>query len=95
MRQYRHIGSSFDDFLEEEGILAEVKTEAIKEVLALQIKQIMKEKGLSKRDMADKMKTSRSFLNNLLSPDKSVTMKTLAGAANALGKKLEIHLVPA
>lgn len=95
MKKSKYIGSSFDDFLEEEGIFAEVKTEAIKEVLALQIQQMMKEKGYSKTAMAEKMKTSRSSLNNLLEPRKSVTIKTLAGAANALGKKIEINLVPA
>lgn len=95
MRKSEHMGSSFDDFLEEEGILAEVRTEAIKEILALQIQQTMKEKGFTKTAMAEKMGTSRSSLDNLLSPDRSVTIKTLASAASALGKKLEINLVSA
>jgi hypothetical protein len=35
----KHIGSSFDDFLEEEGILAEANAVAIKRVVAWQIQQ--------------------------------------------------------
>lgn len=35
----KHIGSSFDDFLEEEGTLAETNAIAIKRVVAWQIQQ--------------------------------------------------------
>ncbi len=33
----KHIGSSFDDFLEEEGLLAEKEAVAIKRVIAYQV----------------------------------------------------------
>lgn len=36
-----HIGSSFDDFLEEEGILQECELTAIKRVIAWQVEQAM------------------------------------------------------
>lgn len=90
----RHIGSSFDDFLEEEGLYSEVEIVAVKRVLAHQVRQLMELLELSKTDMANKMHTSRSSLNRLLDPENtSVTLDTLARAANAVGKRLDIHLV--
>ncbi|WP_008315937.1 XRE family transcriptional regulator [Leptolyngbya sp. PCC 6406] len=88
------IGSSLDDWLEEEGILAEVNAIALKRVLAWQILQEMNRKGLSKSQMATSMNTSRSSLNRLLDPvNTSVTLKTLERAATILGKRLQIELV--
>ncbi len=58
----KHIGSSFDDFLEEEGVLAEAESIAIKRVLAFQLKELMKEQKLNKTQLAKRMKTSRSAL---------------------------------
>jgi hypothetical protein len=60
-----HIGSSFDDFLKEEGIYEEAKTHAIKRVLAWQIEQAMKEQGITKVEMARRRKTSRAHLARL------------------------------
>jgi hypothetical protein len=39
-----HIGSSFDDFLKEEGIFEELQAQAIKEVSAWQLKKAKKRK---------------------------------------------------
>jgi DNA-binding Xre family transcriptional regulator len=92
--EYKHIGSGFDEFLEEEGILAEVETVAIKRVIAYQIAQLMLEQRLTKTAMAERMNTSRAALNRLLDPaNKSVTLQTLERAAVALGKKLQVELV--
>ncbi len=89
----KHIGSDFDDFLEEEGLLAEVEGTAVKRVIAFQIEQMMREKQLSKTALARLMRTSRSAVNRLLDPDNpSVTLTTLEGAALALGKRLTISL---
>ncbi len=89
-----HMGSNFDDFLIEEGILAEVETTAIKRVLAFQIAQLMEEKNLSKTEMAKRMNTSRTALDRLLDPqNESATLQTLERAALALGKRLYIELV--
>jgi antitoxin HicB len=89
-----HLGSNFDDFLEEEGILAEVETTAMKRVLAFQIAQLMEEKNLSKTEMAKRMNTSRTALDRLLDPQNdSATLQTLERAALALGKRLHIELV--
>jgi len=90
----KHIGSDFDDFWEDEGLLAEVEANTIKRVLAFQIQQIMAQSGISKTDMAKRMKTSRSALDRLLDPlNESVTLHTLEHAALALGKRLQINIV--
>mgnify|MGYP001791585234 FL=1 len=89
-----HVGSSFDDFLEEEGILAEVSALALKRVLAWQIAQAMEIQGFNKASMADAMNTSRSALDRLLDPENiAVTLKTMDRAAAVLGKQLRIELV--
>lgn len=92
--KHKNIGSNFDDFLQEEGILAETESVAVKRVVAFQIQQLMAEKNMSKTNMAKKMGTSRSSLNRLLDPtNMSVSLKTLEKAANSLGKKLTVQLV--
>jgi antitoxin HicB len=62
----KHIGSNFDDFLEEEGILAEVEGNAWKRVIAFQLTQLMAEQNMSKTAMAERMKTSRAAIDRLL-----------------------------
>jgi antitoxin HicB len=88
----KHIGSSFDDFLEEEGLLAETEAIAIKRVIAYQVSQLMKTQNLSKVAMAKQMNTSRSALDRLLDPQNtSITLQTLERAAHAIGKRLRIE----
>lgn len=87
-----HLGSKFDEFLTEEGLLADAESVAIKRVLAFQIDQLMKAEGISKSEMAQRMNTSRSSLDRLLDPsNSSVTLQTLQRAAQALGKRLRIE----
>jgi antitoxin HicB len=89
----RNIGSNFDDFLKEDGILEEVQEVAIKRVLAYQIRRAMIEKELNKTEMAKKMNTSRSVLDRLLSPsNESITLQTMKKAADAVGRTLKIEL---
>jgi DNA-binding Xre family transcriptional regulator len=89
----RYIGSGFDDFLQEEGLLAETKAAAVKRVIAYQIEKEMTERHLSKTALARMMHTSRSSLERLLDPDNpSVTLLTLESVALALGKKLKVQL---
>lgn len=89
-----HVGSSLDDLLEEDGILAEVNAIALKRVLAWQLLQEMQTRGLSKSQMAVAMSTSRPSLDRLLDPSNtSVTLKTMGRAATVLGKRLRIELV--
>jgi antitoxin HicB len=88
-----HIGSSFENFLEEEGILEDCTAVAVKRVLARQIEREMRERGLTKSAMAKAMHTSRPALDRLLDPaNPSVTLDTLQRAATAVGRKLRLEL---
>lgn len=88
-----NIGSNFDDFLLEEGLLDEANAVAIKRVIAWQIDQEMKAQNITKSAMAKKMRTSRAALNRLLDEtDTSLTLTTLSRAATVLGKKFRIEL---
>jgi antitoxin HicB len=88
------IGASFDDFLKEEGIFEEVKTVAIKRVIAWQLEEAMKTSHISKAQMAKRMKTSRSQLDRLLNPEHSgVTLETLSRAAHVIGRNIRVELV--
>ena len=90
----QHIGSNFDDFLEEEDLLTEVEAIAIKRVIAYQMEQAMSTEGLSKSAMARKMNTSRSSLDRLLDPNNpSVNLQTITKAATVLNKKLKFELI--
>jgi DNA-binding Xre family transcriptional regulator len=92
----QNIGSDFDDFLAEEGMLEEVTAVAVKRVIAWQIEQEMMAQKLTKTAMAKKMRTSRASLNRLLDVnDTSLTLTTLAGAAAALGRRIKLELAPA
>ena len=92
MKKNRQIGSDFDDFLSEEGLLADAEAVAIKRVIAFQLAAMMKKNRLSKAELARRMKTSRSALDRLLDPkNASVTLQTLERAAQALGKRLRVE----
>mgnify|MGYP003335912783 CR=1 FL=1 len=87
-----HSGSSFESFLEQEGIREEVEAVAIKRVLAWQLLQAMQEQKVTKKLMANELHTSRSQLDRLLDPSNvSVSLETMARAAQVLGKTLEIR----
>jgi DNA-binding phage protein len=89
-----HLGSSFDSFLEQEGVLEDVTARALKRVLARQLSALMKDQGLNKTTLADRMRTSRSQLDRLLDPESgSVTLDTLVRAAHAVGRRLHLELV--
>ncbi len=90
----KYIGDTLDDFLEEEGLLAEAEAVAIKRVIAFQISQLMDQQDLSKAEMARRMQTSRAAVDRLLDPgNDSATLSTLKKAALALGKRLQVALV--
>ncbi len=93
MKKNKHIGSNFDDFLAEEGLLAEAEAAAVKRVVAYQIQEMMEKEELSKSEFARRMNTSRSALDRLLDPDNvSITLQTLERAAIALDKRLEVKI---
>ena len=88
-----YIGSNFDDFLSEEGLLEEAEAVAVKRVLAFQIKEMMEVQNLTKAEMARRMRTSRAALERLLDPEnRSVTLNTMDKAARSLGKRLQLVL---
>ena len=90
----KNIGSTFDSWLREEGIYEEVSAAAIKRVVARQVEAAMQEKGLSKTEMARRMRTSRAALNRLLDPENDgVTLGTLHKAALVVGRELRLELV--
>jgi antitoxin HicB len=91
-----HSGSTFDSFLEEEGIREETEAVAIKRVLAWQFEQAMQQQQKTKQAMAKQLRTSRSQLDRLLDPKNvSVTLDTLTRAARALGKRIIIRVADA
>ena len=88
----KHIGSSFDDFLRDEGILEECKEEAAKRVVVWQLEQEMQKQNLTKEEFAKRMHTSRAAVNRVLDPRKPSTLRSLTAAANAVGKRLRVSL---
>jgi len=96
MAKNPHTGSSFDDFLKEDGIYEEVTATAIKRVLARQIEHEMAVNTLTKTAMAKRMNTSRSQLNRLLDPENTgVSLETIQRAATIVGKRVRLDLVEA
>ena len=94
MKKKGKIGSSFDEFLKEEGIYEEVTARAIKRVIARQLDALMHDQGLTKSSLARRMKTSRAQLDRLLDPNnEAVTLGTLTRAAQAVGRQLRMELV--
>ncbi len=90
----RHKGSSIDQFLKEEGVFEEFQARAVKEVIAWQLAQAMKDRKLSKRRLAAMMRTSRTQVDRVLDPkDGNVTIETLQRAAAIVGRKVQVELV--
>jgi transcriptional regulator with XRE-family HTH domain len=83
-----------DDFLREEGLYEQAHATALKEVVAWQLSQAMKERSISKTEMARRMKTSRAAVDRLLDiGNRSATLSSLTRAAAVLGKELRIELI--
>jgi len=94
MKKNKHIGSSFESFLEEDGILEEVNAAAIKTVIAQNLKLHMEKNKITQTKMALMLKTSRAAVVRLLDPENySVTLLTVNRAASILGKKININFV--
>ena len=88
-----HLGSDFDAFLTDEGMLEDAEAVAVKRVIAFQISKEMERCNLSKSEMAQRMRTSRPAVDRLLDPaNPSITLSTLERAATAVGKRLKIEL---
>lgn len=89
----KHMGSSIDDFLKQEGIFEEAQAEAIKEVVVWQLAEAMKKKNISKARMAMLLKTSRTQVDRLLDPKNDITLSSLQRAAAIVGRRVMIKLV--
>jgi antitoxin HicB len=92
-KRKRHMGSSIDDFLKEEGIFEESQAQAIKEVVAWQLEEAMKKKKISKNRMAALLRTSRTQVDRLLNPKNDITLSSLQRAAAMVGRRVMIELV--
>jgi phage-related protein len=89
-----NIGSTFDSWLREEGLYEKVSATAIKRVVARQVAAAMQQKGLTKVEMARRMRTSRAALDRLLDPENdAVTLGTLRKAAAVVGRQVRLELV--
>ena len=94
MADNKHRGPTLDSFLEEEGVLAEFQARAIKEVIAWQLAEAMKERKLTKTALAALIGTSRTQVDRTLDPtDGDVTIETLQRAAAVLGRRVQLALV--
>jgi antitoxin HicB len=90
----KHMGSSIDDFLKEEGIFEAVRAQAVKEVVAWQLAEAMKKKKkISKNRMATLLKTSRSQVDRLLNAKDDITLSSLQRAAAIVGRRVTIELI--
>ena len=89
----KHMGSSIDEFLKEEGIFDEAQAQSVKEVIAWQLAEAMKRKKISKARMATLLKTSRSQVDRLLDPKNDITLSSLQRAAAMVGRRVTIELV--
>lgn len=89
-----HTGTTFDSFLEEENLLEAAEAAALKRVIAWQLTKAMKAKHVSKKRMAQQLRTSRSQVDRLLDPAYiGVSIATVAKAAFALGKLCRFDIV--
>jgi antitoxin HicB len=89
----KHMGSSIDDFLKEEGIFEDMQAQAVKEVVAWQLADAMKKQKISKARMATLLKTSRTQIDRLLDPKNDITLSSLQRAAAMVGCRVTIQLV--
>ena len=90
----KNIGSTFDSWLREEGLYEKVSATAIKRVIARQVEAAMRQKGLTKVEMAQQMHTSRAALDRLLDPENdALTLSTLQKEAAVVGRQIRIELV--
>ncbi len=90
----KNIGSAFDSWLRDEGLYEKVSATAIKRVIARQLEAAMRQKGLTKVEMARRMHTSRAALDRLLDPESdAVTLGTLQKAAAVFGRQVRLELV--
>lgn len=90
-----YIGSEFEQFLQQDGLLDDCSAVALKRVIAWQLVQAMKAQGVSKSEMASRMRTSRSQLDRVLAAGEDgcgMTLETLGRALDALGLRIRLEM---
>ncbi|MCQ3000620.1 XRE family transcriptional regulator [Pseudomonas syringae group sp. J309-1] len=91
----KNVGSDFDDFLVEQDLAEEVTAAALKKVISWQLAETMRLQKVTKKDLAERMHTSRTVVDRALDEsDAGMTLATLASAARALGQRVEVRLLP-
>ena len=85
--------SSVDDFLNSEGIFEQAQAQAVKEVVAWQLGEAMKDKKTSRNKVATLLKASRTQVDRVLDPKNDITLGSLQRAAAIVGRHLRIELV--
>lgn len=91
-KKNRHIGSTLESFLQEEGVLEEATLRAVKTVIAWQIAREMKRQKITKSKMAKLMDTSRAQLDRVLDDTHDITLDMITRAATALNKEVVFAL---
>ena len=89
----KHMGSTIDDFLKEEGVFEDAQAQAVKEVVAWQLAEAMRKRKISKNRMATLLKTSRTQVDRLLDANDDITLSSLQRAAAIVGRRVTIELV--
>ena len=87
------VGQDFSDFMKEQGLYEEAQELASKKVIAAQLKAEMEKQKLSKSEVAKRMHTTRSAVNNALDPAFNTSLSTLQRFASVLGKSVSLTLV--
>jgi len=93
IKQNPRIGSSFESWLDEEGIRTEVEEHSGRRALAIQLARAMKKHGVSQMELARRMKTSRAVVQRVLDVENAgLTFKTAQKATAALGMHLVVRV---
>lgn len=79
--------------MKDEGLFEEAQAQAIREAIAWQLAEAMKERKISKNKMATLLKTSRTQVDRLLDPNDDITLSSLQRAAAMVGRRVLIELV--
>ena len=85
-KRNKHVDSSLEDFLEEEGVLKQSRAVALKKTLAGQIQQAIEKDKISKVEI---VRPHDRFLDPR---NASATLQTLTREAHAVGRDLRIEL---
>ena len=89
------IGSKLDSMFEDLGELEEVRILTQKKIIARQLEQARQAGKISISEMARRMGTSRMAVHSLLDSAKpTMTIDSVSRAAEALGARLEMKVVP-